>query len=483
MVTGAPGIQAELIWIVAVPAPVPEVRESSPGRRRRRRGTRPPPSTSADFPLTVTSMGELTTARGFDGNGWPGVRLVRVGPRPVANRDRISPAAAGLEALTSEKSLEWTTAGPSAVIIIVGHDIGTTYRTVNMCPPPFWRLFAGSSVMDAVRSPTAPLNKLFLWPFCPRTPKNAPVPPVIAAFLLPAGGPGGVGIPLLNPKVIMVPTGVIPSLCRISYVSSRIEGQVVSEIAFTPGSGSWAHTNRHSSDRVCAPRGLAIYRHDISIPDDSGPRAQWEQAEQSFRRAIEIDPNSSAAHGHFSRFYYWPLGRIKEAVREARAAVRNDPLSPLAHSELCDVLLTAGRYDEAASQCQNVPADHQWEWGMVCLGRARFGQGRTAEAIQVLSSVKEWGYLAYVYAKSGRQAEAEKLMAEAPILHPDRRGAHQLALVFAGFGDRDHTIERLERLAPAGPVRLGFTLNSPEFAFVRGDPRLKALREKVGLPE
>jgi len=174
------------------------------------------------------------------------------------------------------------------------------------------------------------------------------------------------------------------------------------------------------------------------------------------------------------------LGRIKEAVREARAAVRNDPLSPLAHSELCDVLLTAGQYDEAASQCQNVPAE--WEWGMVCLGRARFGQGRTAEAIQVLSSVKEWGYLAYVYAKSGRRAEAEKLIAEAPIRYPDRRGAHQFALVYAGFGDREHTIERLESLARVGPVRLGFTLNSPEFAFVRGDPRVKALREKRGTP-
>jgi tetratricopeptide (TPR) repeat protein len=211
-------------------------------------------------------------------------------------------------------------------------------------------------------------------------------------------------------------------------------------------------------------------------------RGQWTQAEQSFLRAIEIDPNSSAAHGHFSRFYYWPLGRINEAVREARAALRNDPLSPLARSELGDVLLTAGQYDEAASQCQNVPVD-VWEWGVVCLGRARFGQGRTAEAIQVLSSVKEWGYLAYVYAKSGRRAEAEKLVAEAPIRYPDRRGPHQFAVVFAGFGDRDHTIERLESLARAGPVRLGFTLNSPEFAFVRGDPRLKTLRKKVGLPE
>jgi tetratricopeptide (TPR) repeat protein len=210
-------------------------------------------------------------------------------------------------------------------------------------------------------------------------------------------------------------------------------------------------------------------------------RGQWEQAERSFRRAIEIDPNSSAAHDHFSRFYHWPLGHIREAVREARAAERNDPLSPWAHAELGTVLLTAGGYDEAAEQCQNLPADYQA--GMVCLGRARFGQGRTIEAIHVLSSVTQWGYLAYVYAKSGQQAEAEKLMTENPILHPDRSGAQQFALAFAGLGDKDHTMERLERFARGGPVRLGFTLNSPEFSFLRGDSRMKTLRKKAGLPE
>ena len=74
-------------------------------------------------------------------------------------------------------------------------------------------------------------------------------------------------------------------------------------------------------------------------------------------------------------------------------------------------------------------------------------------------------------------------MAEAPLLYRDRRGAFQFALAFAGFGDKDRTIEQLERLAGVGPVRIGFTLNSPEFAFVRADPRVKALRKKVGLPE
>ena len=38
-------------------------------------------------------------------------------------------------------------------------------------------------------------------------------------------------------------------------------------------------------------------------------------------------------------------------------------------------------------------------------------------------------------------------------------------------------------MAGLGAVRIGQALNSPEFALLRGDPRVKALRKKVGLPD
>ncbi len=98
-------------------------------------------------------------------------------------------------------------------------------------------------------------------------------------------------------------------------------------------------------------------------------------------------------------------------------------------------------------------------------------------------SCNSWGYLSYAYARAGRREEAEKLMAEAPALYPNRHGQFQYALAFAGFGDKDRTIDQLERWDGVGPVRIGFTLTAPEFAFVRADPRVKALRKKVGLPE
>jgi predicted Zn-dependent protease len=121
----------------------------------------------------------------------------------------------------------------------------------------------------------------------------------------------------------------------------------------------------------------------------------------------------------------------------------------------------------------------------LCVGRAWRAQGRTNDAIRILATdpSHNWGYLAYAHERAGRREEAEKLTAEAPMLYPDRRGAFQYALVFAGLSDQDRTVEQLQRLAGVGPVRMGFTLNGPEFAFVRGDLRVKALRKQVGLPE
>jgi hypothetical protein len=49
--------------------------------------------------------------------------------------------------------------------------------------------------------------------------------------------------------------------------------------------------------------------------------------------------------------------------------------------------------------------------------------------------------------------------------------------------DKDRTLDALERMAPLGAARIGRALNSPEFALLRGDPRVMALRKKVGLPE
>jgi TolB-like protein/Tfp pilus assembly protein PilF len=210
---------------------------------------------------------------------------------------------------------------------------------------------------------------------------------------------------------------------------------------------------------------------------------KWQQAEQRFRRAIELDASNSTTRTDFAMSLLLPLGRVDEAVREMRAAERADPLSSTVHIRFGYALLAAGRYNEAARECEQASADHEQK--NECLGRTLTQQGKIGDAIPLLSNsrTKNWGYLAYAYGKAGRRAEAEKLMAEAPMLYEHRGGPFQYALAFAGLGDKEQTLAQLERMANLGPVLLGRDLTYPEFALVRNDARVKALRKKVGLPE
>jgi len=207
--------------------------------------------------------------------------------------------------------------------------------------------------------------------------------------------------------------------------------------------------------------------------------AQWAQSEKSFRHALELAPNDSVIYDNFAASLLMPLGRIQEAMQLLRKAEKNDPVAPQLHSILANALIVAGRYDEAVEQCMNLPADFPYR--SIWLARARLGQGRIQEAIQILVDRIEQGadgpdikgFLGYAYGRAGRRDEAEKLAA-------DQRPYAQ-ALTFAGLGDKERTLDALERMAILGPVRLGRDLTYPEFDLVRGDPRLKALRKKVGL--
>src|SRR5215472_7375892 len=69
---------------------------------------------------------------------------------------------------------------------------------------------------------------------------------------------------------------------------------------------------------------------------------EWRQAEQHFRRAIELDASSSATREDFASSLLLPLGRVEEAVREMRTAERADPLSSEIDVFSGYVLLAAG---------------------------------------------------------------------------------------------------------------------------------------------
>jgi len=219
---------------------------------------------------------------------------------------------------------------------------------------------------------------------------------------------------------------------------------------------------------------------------------QWALSEASFRRAIELDRNRSATYGDLAVYVLMPQGRIREALHEMRMAQRSDPLSAEVRSELAYVLLSSHLYDEAASECEKLPEDCRcWPAPREparneCLGRARLGQGKLREGIEILAAgvakgvplgAPIRGYLGYAYGRVGRRDEAERIV-ELAWQFP----YHQ-AVALTGMGDRDRAFAALERLTGQGPTRVGVGLAVPEFDTLRDDSRFKALRTEVGLPQ
>jgi serine/threonine-protein kinase len=210
-------------------------------------------------------------------------------------------------------------------------------------------------------------------------------------------------------------------------------------------------------------------------------QAQWEPAERSFRRAIALAPRDPLWRNHFALFLLLPLGRIQDAIDQLRYAEALDPANKTTHNGLHRALRAIGKYDDADFHCRRAAEGNQQM--SQCWAEIYLRQGKKVDAIRVLEAA--WGHdllimgaesLGVAYALAGRTEEAERIASNAP-----RAGSK--ALIFAALGDKDRTFEILAEWVPAGPTRIGRDLIDPEFAFLRGDPRLSALRKKVGLPE
>lgn len=215
----------------------------------------------------------------------------------------------------------------------------------------------------------------------------------------------------------------------------------------------------------------------------------WPNAEQAFRRAIELDPSLTPTFTSFSLSTLQPLGRLDEALEVLERALQNDPLSLDLQREIGAVMLLAGRYADAAATLQRVvAADPDFPFAPVFLGRAWLFAGRAADAVLLLEGLdgrnlgrqkpanpRRAPWLARAYVMSGRQRDAESLVGE----HRDSPVA--LAIIHAALGNNDGAFLALEQVAARQPHHIPRLLIIPEMSPLHGDPRLALLRERFGI--
>jgi serine/threonine protein kinase/tetratricopeptide (TPR) repeat protein len=216
----------------------------------------------------------------------------------------------------------------------------------------------------------------------------------------------------------------------------------------------------------------------------------WPGAEREFQRAIELNPSYATAHQWYS-IHLQETGRLDEAVAEAKRAQDADPLSLMVSSVAGRTFYFARLYDQSIQQLRktlemdpNFPRAH-WFLAMAYEQVARQDEA-IAECQKALSlSGREpavLGVLGHAYAVSGRTAQARKVLAELKDLSKQRYVApFDIALVYAGLGDKVHALEWLTKAYQDHSVGVTWIKVDPRFDGLRGEPSFQDLLRRMNL--
>ena len=206
---------------------------------------------------------------------------------------------------------------------------------------------------------------------------------------------------------------------------------------------------------------------------------EWQAAELEFKQGISLNPNSALAHDQYA-MYLAAMGRLTEAVGEARRAQTLDALSPIVNTDLGWCLLYAGRGTEAVDQFRRTleidPKYVSARWGLgASYAQQRAFKDAVAELKQAVTlsegSPLISGHLGYAYGLGGMQSDARDTLAELKTLSARQYvPSTALALVYTGLGDKAQALEWLGRAVDEHDFSLVFLDVAPWFESLRSEP-------------
>jgi serine/threonine-protein kinase len=219
----------------------------------------------------------------------------------------------------------------------------------------------------------------------------------------------------------------------------------------------------------------------------------WPGAERAYKRAIQLNPNSTLAHNYYGMVYLTPLGRSEEAIAALRRCLELDPLSVQFQHDLGWAFVYARQYDRTLDRFQKaIEMEPTFDQAYFGLGEAYLGKGLYAQAITAMQKMVDLTgaspyalrALGWAYGVSGQHDEARQVLEtlQARATH-ERIDPTDFALLYAGLGEKARAVEWLHRAYEerAGSWMLIWLKVGPWYDPLRAEPLFTDLLRKVGL--
>ena len=205
------------------------------------------------------------------------------------------------------------------------------------------------------------------------------------------------------------------------------------------------------------------------------------QAIQSYRRAIELDPNFDEAH-HQLGFIYLHIGMLDKAQQEIEKALAINPGNTLARYRLGVIDMCRAKYAEAFQIFNSTPLEQNPELLTFYTSNALFRLGRNGEASALIDRYftdysKDKGGMvtsvkAMMLAKTGKNSEAEATIQHAVEIGRGYAHFHHtsynIASAYALMNEPEQAMKWLQVTADEG---------FPNYPLFEGDAQLDNLRK------
>lgn len=216
----------------------------------------------------------------------------------------------------------------------------------------------------------------------------------------------------------------------------------------------------------------------------------WEGAEQSYKKALELNPSYATAHQWYAE-HLAITGRHAEAIKEIKRAQALDPLSLSISNSVARQYYFARQYKQAIEQCEHtLEMDPEFLPALYRLGGIYLQSGRFEEAIKRYQKAVRVSKnkpvmiaeLGYAYAVSGQTDKAGKViqrlkrLAGKQYLEPGYLGQ-----IFMGLGDTERAFEWLQTAYEERSPLMIYLNVEPIFDPLRADARFEKLLRQLKL--
>jgi Flp pilus assembly protein TadD len=206
-------------------------------------------------------------------------------------------------------------------------------------------------------------------------------------------------------------------------------------------------------------------------------------------RAIELSPYNATTRLRYG-WLMLRLNRLADAEREMRLAQEYDPLSPIYNLALCNILIFARKYDEAAKFCeQSLELDRNVPGGRISLAEVYVLSGKNEQALALAvedtqanpDDLYSQSILGYIQARAGNLEKAIEItdrlrpkVENEPLIYMD------LALTNYIIGRKNAAFEILKKgLEKKAITRINHAYD-PKFDEIKKDAQFIELMKQYG---